>query len=181
MLIGGPRRRESTMRPVIPPLDPLAHKAAIDAMEAQRAAYQRYARLVESQQQALNDGDADRATAVADEVTFGSQALEASARELAPLVAHARGAGSSDQREEIQRTIEALARDAQKAEQAIRNLSSQLEAWRDATGRELAEVGIVPDGSNDPASSPDLPDVPRRGYAPPNAGGDTPRILDRRG
>lgn len=167
------------MSSIIPPLDPLAHKAAIDAMEAQRAAYRRYARLVESQHRSLNDGDADRAAAVADDVMSGSEALEAGARELAPLVARARGRAEGGQREEIQRMIEALAHDALKAEQAIRNLSSQLEAWRDATGRQLAEVGIVPDGDGAPA--PDAPDAPRRGYGVPNAGAQPPRILDRRG
>jgi hypothetical protein len=166
------------MRPVSSLLDPLAHKAAIDAMEAQRAAYRRFARLVETQQQSLNHGDADRAATVADEVTLGSAELEAGARELAPLVAHARGAAGEGQREEIQRTIEALAHDAQKAEQAIRNLSSQLEAWRDATGRQLSELGIVPDGANDGTPSPD---TPRGRYGAPNANAPVPRILDRRG
>ena len=50
------------LRPVIrPAIDPLAHKAAIDALHAQRAAYQRYARTMEAQRQqpmgGANGGD----------------------------------------------------------------------------------------------------------------------------
>lgn len=156
------------MSTITPPLDPLAHRAAIDAMEAQRAAYRRYARMVESQHQSLSDADADKAVAFADEATRGFEALEHGARRLAPLVQRARSAGSPDEQAALMRTLDDLAREARQAEQAIRNLSSQLEAWRDATGRQLAELGIVPGGSGGDAGDVDAGGAPRSpaGYGP---------------
>ena len=71
------------------PLDPLAHRAAIDALEAQRAAYQRYARLVEAQQRVLNDGDADKVVLFSERATRDLAQLEQGAAALGPLVERA--------------------------------------------------------------------------------------------
>jgi hypothetical protein len=162
--------------PIRPPVNPLAQRAAIDALEAQRAAYRRYARLVEQQQEVLTDGDAGRASAFADEATRGAAELEVGASRLVPLVEEARAAAGPADEGALRRLIDDLTTDARRAELAIRNLSAQLEAWRDAYGRELGELGIVPGGGTrdqqDPGAS--------AGYgrrARPRA----PSLVDRRG
>jgi hypothetical protein len=161
----------SSIRPAI---NPIAQRAAIDALEAQRAAYQRFARLVEQQQQALGDGDGDRAVAFADEAVLGFQELERGAARLAPLVAEARATGAPVDVQAMRRRLDDLARDAQRAEQAIRNLATQLEAWRDAYGRQLSEVGLAPGGG---AAAPEE----RAGGYGARAGGAVPSLIDRRG
>jgi hypothetical protein len=145
------------MTRITPPLDPLAHRAAIDALEAQRAAYRRYARTVEFQQHSLGNGDGDVAAAVVDEAARGFDELDAGARRLAPLVTHAQQVGSGEQLLEVQRHMDELMREARRAESAIHNLTSQLEAWRDAYGQQLAALGLspgdAPDGAPDPGAA----------------------------
>lgn len=161
-------------RPIAPTaLDPLAHRAAIDALDAQRAAYQRYARLVELQQHALNDGDPDKVVAFTERAALDLATLEQGAAGLSPLVSRATAGLSADGLQDIRRRLDALAVEARRAEAAIRNLTVQLEAWRDAFARQLAEAGIPAGG--EPAGS---------SYAQPGFGraaGATPYVLDRRG
>lgn len=164
-------------------IDPLAHKAAIDALEAQRAAYRRYARTMEAQQATLGSGDGDRATAVAEAAVRGFDELDLGARRLQPLVERVYDAGSPDQLLDVQRQMEDLMQEARVAEAAIQNMTVQLEAWRDAYGRQLAEVGLVPGG--DGAGEPSTPEL-GSGYGPwgtaPAA--PTPRgpsLIDRKG
>lgn len=175
-----------------PAINPLAQRAAIDALEAQRAAYQRFARLVEQQQSLLGDGDGHRASAFADEAVLGFQQLDEGARRLAPLLAEARASGTVDDAQAMRRELDALARETERAELAIRNLSTQLEAWRDAYGRQLSELGVVPGGaaSGAPADEPTggASDVraPAGGYGPRGVGarrtmGTVPSLIDRRG
>jgi hypothetical protein len=177
--------------PIRPAINPLAHRAAIDALEAQRAAYQRFARMVEQQQPALADGDGQRAAAFADEAVLGFQELEEGAKRLGPLVAEARETGTPDDAAAMRRELDALTREATRAELAIRNLSVQLEAWRDAYGRQLDEMGIAVGGASstttggaatgDPAQAT-LPAPPTRpgrgGYGPRGA---VPSLIDRKG
>ena len=170
---------------------PLAHRGALDALEAQRAAYQRYARLVEQQRQSLGDGDADRAFAAAGVAARENDALEEGARGLAPLVERARSEGGVDVRAEVDRRVEALMREAQAAELAVRNLASQLEAWRDVYGRQLAELGAAPHAGTTGEEGAAVTvggDVraPAGGYGPRGAGsqrttGAVPSLIDRRG
>lgn len=141
------------MRPIVTPqLDPLAHKAAIDALEAQRAAYRRYARTVEAQRTTLADGNGDAAAGVAEAAARDFDELEAGAARLQPLVSRVNDVGSADQLREMQRHMEELMRDAYHAETAIRNLATQLEAWRDAYGRQLAELGLPPGAAGEARS-----------------------------
>ena len=137
------------LRPTTSQLDPLAHRAAIDALEAQRAAYRRYARAMEAQQQTLTDGDGDRASTAAEVAVRGFDELQTGARHLQPLLDRVGEGGTPEQLVEMQRHMEALMRDARTAETAIQNMSVQLEAWRDAYGRQLAELGVVPGGDAD--------------------------------
>lgn len=133
------------LRPFVkPPLDPLAYRAAIDAMEAQRAAFQRYARTVEAQRTTLGDGDGDKAVAAADAVARDFVEISERSQQLEPLVRAVREGGSDTQLVELERQMEQLMQEARQAENAIRNMSTQLEAWRDAYGRQLSEVGMVP-------------------------------------
>jgi hypothetical protein len=156
------------MRPIVrPAIDPLAHKAAIDALEAQRATYRRFARSVEGQTARVNDGDGDKAVLAADVVARGFGELEANARALEPLVRDVRDSGSAEALVEVERQMAELALEARKAETAIQNLALQLEAWRDAYGRQLAESGLVPGG--EPGD-----DAERGGAPAPPAGRDHP-------
>jgi hypothetical protein len=69
--------------------------------------------------------------------------------------------------------------DARGAETAIRNLSSQLEVWRDAYGRQLAELGINPTGGDAGDGDAAKPGAP---YGPVRDGSaGLPRMLDRQG
>ena len=183
------------LRPVVKPaLDPLAFKSAIDAMEAQRAAYRRYARTVEAQRATFGDGDGDRATAAVDAAVRDFAELSEGARALAPQLQQVSSAGSAEQAAELQQQMEQLMREARMAEVAIRNMSQQLEAWRDAYGRQLAEVGLAPGSAGGPApvgegeGAPDaaLPGDggarpgPRSGPYGPRDGGRV-SLIDRRG
>ena len=182
--------------PVRPAINPIAHKAAIDALEAQRAAYRRFARSVDGQRLQLNDGDGDTAGAAGAEAARGFEELEQGARRLEPMLREVRGAGSAEQLQEVERRMEELMRDARQAEMAIQNLSLQLEAWRDAYGRQLAELGLVPGsaaaGGEGPEGAPADPtgatrdQVARRGpYVQPGFGRSNgaarPTLIDRRG
>ncbi len=135
--------------PVRPALDPLAQRAAIDALEAQRSAYRRYARTVEDQTRAVSTGDGDRASAASAVAADGFDALDAGARALRPHLDRVREQGSPDQQADVQRRIETLSSDADRAMTAIQNLTAQLDAWRVAYGRQLAAVGLTPGGSPD--------------------------------
>lgn len=156
-------------------IDPLAQRAAIDALEAQRAAYERYARLVESQQGVLNDGDADKVVAFTERAARDLAHLEHGALALGPLVERATVGLSGDGLQDLRRRIDALAVEARRAEAAIRNLTVQLEAWRDALGRKLADVGLVVGGEG---GAPDA-SYPRPGFGRgPGAGTN---LIDRKG
>jgi hypothetical protein len=176
---------------VRPALDPLAHKAAIDALEAQRAAYRRFARTGEGQRLQINDGDGDKALAAGAEAARGFEELTDGARKLEPALREVRDAGSAEQLQEVERRMEELMRDARQAEAAIQNLSLQLEAWRDAYGRQLAELGLAPGSAGDGA--PAEPAAPGREqgaahggpYVQPGfgrgRGASRPTLIDRRG
>jgi hypothetical protein len=178
------------MRPINPPIDPLSHKAAIDAMEAQRAAYRRFARNADAQREALGDGDGERAVAAADSLTRDYATLERGAHELRPMLERVSGSAAPEALREVRRRMDDMMREARAAETAILNLTSQLEAWRDAYGRQLAEAGLAP-GGDAPAEAAhgerpgaDVCGVTRSPYAPSRRGraGDArPRLLDRRG
>jgi hypothetical protein len=171
-------------------LDPLAHRAAIDALEAQRAAYRRYARAMEAQQRTLTDGDGDRASAVAETASRGFDELQTGARRLQPLLERASEAGTPEQLVEMRRQMEELMREARSAEAAIQNMSVQLEAWRDAYGRQLAELGIVPGGSEaerTPEGAAGAAEARasggygRTGAQARRTAGTVPSLIDRRG
>lgn len=194
---------------VKPALDPLAQRAAIDALEAQRAAYQRYARTVEDQSRAVSGGDADRAVAASDVAARGADELEAGARALRPHLDRVRDQGSPEQQADVQRRLVTLSSDAERAQSAIQNLTAQLDAWRVAYGRQLAAAGLAPGGigqgggdslevgavgqSGGPsAAEPGRPDARtgdwragdrggygRRGHV--TAGGSAPTLLNRLG
>lgn len=176
---------------VRPVLDPLAHKSAIDALEAQRAAYRRYARTVEAQRAAVGDGDGDRAMAAVDRAASDFVELTEGARRLEPLVRQVHETGSLDQVRDMERQMERLMREARQAEAAIQNMTTQLEAWRDAYGRQLAEVGVVPGGAGSGASDAreagGVPRPPARGGPYGAPAGDPPgapgraTLIDRRG
>ena len=161
------------MRPLTTSLDPLAHRATMDALDAQRAAYRRYARTLDSQRGTLTDGDPEQAGAVVDDALAGFSALDVGARRLQPALERARAGASGDQLRELQQRVDDLMLAARTAETAIQNLSTQLEAWRDAYGRQLVELGITPGGHPDGTA-----------YGPPGSGREAvepPRILDRQG
>ena len=177
------------MRPIInPPLDPLAQKAAINALEAQRAAYRRYARTVEAQQHTFGDGDGDKAVQAVDTAVRGFAELDEGAKKLQPLVDHALSNGAPDQVQDMQRRMEDLLRDARNAETAIQNLTSQLEAWRDAYGKQLTNLGMTPGstagGTSDVAAGTDATDAARRAGPYAKTPGVKPRtqsyVLDRK-
>lgn len=176
------------LRTTAPQLDPLAHRAAIDALEAQRAAYRRYARTMEAQQQTLNDGDGDRAAAVAETAVRGFDELQTGARRLQPLLEQVSEGGAPEQLLEMRRQMEELMHEARMAEAAIQNMSVQLEAWRDAYGRQLAELGIVPGGGDAERSGEGTGSEgrPSGGYGPSGvqtrrAAVTVPSLIDRRG
>jgi hypothetical protein len=162
------------MQPISPPIDPQAHRAAIDALEAQRAAYRRFARQAEAQQNGLSGGDVAQVDAFTEGAGREIAELQEGARAVRSLVDAVSPGASVDQLREIERRMVDMMREARLAEMAIHNLTTQLEAWRDAYGRQLAELGLTPGGE----SAGDAPDPSRRGYGGPAA---APRILDRRG
>lgn len=186
------------MRTVSPVIDPLAQKAAIDALEAQRAAYQRYARDVETQRQSLGNGDGDRAVAAAAVAANGLDALHEGARAVRPAVDRAAGAAGPDQMRELQQQMDDMMREAHAAESAIHNLTAQLQAWRDAYGRQLSDVGLTPGSvgnSSITAATPGTDVVPgvtgastaalgKAGYGRPGQPSDrrpVSSLIDRRG
>jgi hypothetical protein len=173
------------IRPIQPAINPVSHRAAIDALESQRAGYRRYARQIEAQQRALTDGDGDKALAAADRAAQTFAELDEGARTLAPLLDEARAAGGDDERREVERRIDEMAPEARTAEVAIRNLATQLEAWRDAYGRQLAEEGIEPGGAAESggAAGGAAAGGPAAGRPAPATSGYGPRgrPVDRRG
>lgn len=168
---------------VKPALDPLAQRAAINALEAQRAAYRRYARTVDDQTSAVASGDADRAASAADTAARGFDELETGARALRPHLDRVRDEGSSDQQSEVRRQLDSLSVDADRAQAAIQNLTAQLDAWRVAYGRQLASVGITPGGTA--GSGSDGTAAVDGGARGPDAAhdvnGSEPRARDSRG
>jgi multidrug resistance efflux pump len=131
-----------------PSLDPAARRAAIDALEAQRAAYHRYARQMEAERAALGVGDGDRATRAAEAAVRGFGELQDGTQRLAPLVDGIVRGGDAATAREVERHMDQLLAEARAAEAAIQNLALQLEAWRDAYGRQLAEAGLPPGGAD---------------------------------
>lgn len=189
--------------PLRPALDPLAERTAIDAIEAQRAAYRRYAQAVDAHSQAVGTGDADRAVAAADTVADGADALDAGARALRPHLDRVRAHRSPEQQEDVQRRLAMLASDGDRAQTAIHNLTAQLDAWRVAYGRQLGAASLTPgasgrsttDGTGGVAASGGGSDVPvdvlgasrahdHGVYGPRGQAGATqraPTLLNRRG
>ena len=154
-------------------IDLHAQRAAIDALEAQRAAYRRFARQAEAQQGGLAGGDVDQVAAFTEGAAHTVRALDDGARHVRSLVDHASGGASPDALREIERLMNSMMTEARNAETSIRNLTTQLEAWRDAYGRQLTELGITPGG----ADTPD-PTARRSAY---HAHAAAPSILDRKG
>ncbi|GJG86631.1 hypothetical protein tb265_18120 [Gemmatimonadetes bacterium T265] len=170
--------------PVKPALDPLAQRAAIDALEAQRAAYQRYARTVDDQTRALGSGDPDGAVTAANTAARGFDELDAGAQTLRPHLDRVRAEGSPDQRFDVQRRLDTLTSDAQRAQTAIQNLTAQLDAWRVAYGRQLSSVGLTPGSAGTSAGDGGsaVGGVSRGPDAAANNGvGADPRARDGRG
>lgn len=170
---------------VSPAIDPLAQRAAIQALEAQRAAYARYARGADANRARLAGGDGTVATAAADEAVRGMGELEDGARRLAPLVSDAAAGASPDERQLLDRQIDAVLREARQAEAAIHNLTAQLEAWRSAYARQLSDAG-VPTGTDGgtPGDDAAAPAAARgAGYTAPGGGRTrtAPALFDRRG
>ena len=163
------------MRPISQIIDPHAQRAAIDALEAQRAAYRRFARQAEAQRVPLSDGDVEQVAAFTDGAAAGVDALHQGAHRVRALVDSASAQASAPDLRELERRMDDMMREARTAEVAIRNLTSQLEAWRDAYGRQLAESGLTPGASGDSTSDTPLP----RGYGHHDV--VAPRILDRKG
>ncbi len=180
------------MRAISPAIDPLAQKAAIDALEAQRAAYQRYARDVETQRQSLGDGDGDGATAAAAVAASGFDVLHAGAQTVRPAVDRAARSAGPEQVRDLQDRMDDMMREARAAESAIHNLTAQLQAWREAYGRQLSDIGLTPGvtGGTPNASPPDTgaaaatPTAGATGYGRQGRGVDRcvgPSLIDRRG
>ena len=175
------------MTTVRPALDPIAHRATLDALEAQRAAYQRYARTVETQRAALGDGDGDRAAAVTDAAVRGFDELETGARHVARLVEQVTRSADPETAREMRRQLDQLLTEARAAGTAIQNMTLQLEAWRDAYGRQLAEVGLTPGGApaaEDVDAGRAYADRAAAGYGRPGRAGDRahpPSLIDRKG
>ena len=164
------------MSSIAPPIDPLSHRAAIDALEAQRSAYRRFARMAEAQQDHLASGDADQVAAFTDGAARTVRELHDGVRDVRALVDQASQHASTAQRQDIERLMNAMMSEARNAETAIRNLTTQLEAWRDAYGRQLSDLGVTPGATDDPTPS----SAGRRSaYDATHRG--TPRILDRKG
>ena len=163
------------MHPISPSIDLLSHRAAIDALEAQRAAYRRFARLAESQQGALNAGDLEAAATFTEGAGRQVDSLAEGARGVRTLVDAVSHGATDVQMHEIERRMQEMMREARSAETAIRNLTTQLEAWRDAFGRQLGEVGITPGGGDVPNGAP------RTGYGTAPSPEPPARILDRKG
>jgi hypothetical protein len=149
-------------------LNPAAHRSAILALEAQRAAYQRYARMVETQQVSLGAGDADRLTTFADHASRELIQLEQGAQRLEPQLELLRGVAAPEEMQDIRRMLDDLAKDARLAQLSIQNLTAQLEAWRDEYGRQLGTLGVALPGT----------DEPRPAYVPASS---TSFLLDRKG
>jgi hypothetical protein len=182
------------MRPIQPAIDPLAHRAAIDALDAQRAAFRRYAQEVDAQRRLAAGGD--RAAHSADAAARGYEALDAGVRRLGPVLDRASAAAAPEQARELDARVHDMLREARNAEAAILNLSAQLEAWRAAYGRQLAEAGLAPGGSAADAAlgTPGGGGVPlgtrgdgepagAAGYGPRGRPGEPSpsRLIDRRG
>ena len=149
-------------------LNPAVYKSAITALEAQRAAYQRYARMVEAQNASLGSGDSDRVAQFAESAVKELGELEEGARKLEPQLDQLRSVSSREELQEIRRMLDDLARDARAAELSIQNLTTQLEAWRDEYGRQLGDLGVALPGTEE-----------RRSYGARQA--SKSYLLDRKG
>jgi predicted TIM-barrel fold metal-dependent hydrolase len=166
------------MRPISPSIDPIAQRSAIDALEAQRAAYRRFALQAEAQQTPLSAGDIDQVTAFTDAAAGTVGTLHDGAQRARALVGTASEQASAEQMRELERRMTDMTREARNAEVAIRNLTSQLEAWRDAYGRQLADLGVAPGTSTSGGDAP--ADPAARAYGQRDVV-RAPRILDRKG
>jgi len=130
-------------------LNPAVYKSAITALEAQRAAYQRYARMVEAQQGSLGHADMERVAQFAEHASTELDELERGARQLEPQLDILRSVAHREEALEVRRLLDDLARDAQLAQLSIQNLTTQLEAWRDEYGRQLGELGVALPGTEE--------------------------------
>lgn len=171
------------MSTIVQSLSPASHRAAIDALEAQRAAYRRLARDAEAQQTATSGGDVTQASSFAESTSSRVDALHEGARATQALVDGATPNASAQELRELELRMDDMMREARNAELAIRNLTTQLEAWRDAYGRQLAELGIPPAAVADLAATG--ADASRLSYGATGFGRESkpavPRILDRKG
>ena len=165
------------MRSISPTIDPQAQRAAIEALESQRAAYRRFARQAEAQQQPLSNGDIDQVASFTESAGGAVATLHEGAHAARSLANSATDQASEVQLRELERRMEDMMREARNAEVAIRNLTTQLEAWRDAYGRQLSDLGITPGASG----TSDAPDPAARAYGHRRDTSSPPRILDRKG
>jgi hypothetical protein len=166
-----------------PALDPLAQRAAIQALETQRAAYARYARGMDGHRAAVAAGDGGAALAATAAAEDGHRELDEGARRLAPLVEAAHAAGGDADREVLRRQVDAMMAQARAAETVIHNLTQQLEAWHAAYSRQLAETGVVAGeggAAGGDAASGGPASYHRRGSAA-DAGTPVRPLIDRRG
>jgi len=169
------------MKSISPAIDPLSQRAAIDAMEAQRAAYRRFAHQAEAQQTSLGNGDLDQVARFTNGATQDMDALHKGARTVGSMMDAARGGTTSPaDLAELERRMDAMMREAREAETAIRNLTTQLEAWRDAFGKQLADLGVATGGTPTTPSTDAPSDPSARGYGKRDVT-HTPRLLDRKG
>jgi hypothetical protein len=170
-----------------PDLDPLAQRSAIQALEAQRAAYARYARSLDGHRSALAGGDGDTAIAAAAAAETGYGELAEGARRLGPLLDAARAGGTPQDRDALQRQLDAMMEQAHAAETAIQNLTRQLEVWHAAYARQLAEVGVVAGagGSGNAPAARGAAGVGGAAYDRRGPAGERPAavrsLIDRRG
>ena len=169
----------SMMHSIAPALDPHTQRAAIDALEAQRAAYHRFARQAEAQQGPLGRGELDQVATFTDGVSDTVGELHEGAHAAKVLYDHAVGQASETDLQDLERRMAEMMREARNAEVAIHNLTTQLEAWRDAYGRQLSELGVTP-GSSSSGGTSEVGAPTARGYGQ-RLLVRAPRILDRKG
>ncbi len=164
----------SSISSVSAAISPVSQRAALDALEAQRAAYRRFARDAAAQHGPATSGDFDQVAEYTASVAQDVAALHDGTQAVRATVDTAAAQASESELRELERRMHDMMREARKAETAIHNLTSQLEAWRDAYGRQLSDAGIVPgSGTTDDGADGGAP------YAAKSA--LPPRILDRRG
>jgi hypothetical protein len=123
-------------------ISPAVHGAAIRALEGQQAAYQRYARRVESQRESLSRRHPDQLLHLARQAGADFEELEQGARDIRPALEAAREDSDPVRASELRHLLEAVHRDAARAEAQIHGLRQELERWRDEFGARLEDMGV---------------------------------------